>query len=915
MLRLLVVLILVLGGTLQAQTVASLMPPPKTAFGYADTARFRLSAASILVLPDTLSDAMRMAVQRLDNELQRRFGLQLTHLSIHYFLLSMPPYQSAIVLLPDTDPDAPSFLPTLFEHGENPPARDGGYVLDIRQTQAVLYCHASVDGGANAIASFLQLVRTSDVSCPQSHVWDEPDYPNRWVFSLHNMLVNSNIQVLRAIADTMATYKLNGIQQNDFKLGILDRMQPTYFNNVDSLKKIWAERNVEVIPGVCGIGWSSTLMYQYSQLAEGIEARAKYVFEADSGRLVPHPKAVIPNGGFENVDGQGKFSNYNYYDTCFHQDKSVYHSGTASAKATNMPANSNARFNRVLDLQPHQYYNLSVWMKTQDCSADEFRVMVLADTGNSKYRAITFSSLDISTNSDWTKVEVFFNTLEYSSVVIYAGIWGAHGGTLWLDDFSIKPAGLCNVLRRKGTPLVAQSVDASKTYTEGQDFLPINDPWWDTPTESIGPYHTPPRFQRTASSSIQNGDTVELSYYHPFAAVSDNKGNGSIMVCVSEDTLYSLLDKQISSVNSLFQAKKYFMGHDEIRNMNRDAACLNRHMSPAQLLAENMHKCDSLISKSAPASRRFMWSDMLDSLHNAVNNYYLINGDLRGVWDLAPKSITMMNWNAGKMNPSLEFFARKGYKQMTAPFFTAGSSNGALNWRIAQDDVSELQGMMYTTWTNEYRYLKNFAYYSWGAGPYVQHRPLDSTCFADTTADVIATITGDPFDVNDAITGVEMVIHKTSLSQVQRTIAMTKTGSTQWTLKFRVPAVDWFRYSIRARNKQGFLREIPTYLVKRAGSDTVTSVAIEEQYGDWKLQPQPAREQLLCSFHCAPNEMWHVDIHDMLGRVVRSETGFSASLSFQTLNLDCAALPSGVYSMRLQRGQTLSVKSFVVQHD
>lgn len=51
---------------------------------------------------------------------------------------------------------------------------------------------------------------------------------------------------------------------------------------------------------------------------------------------------------------------------------------------------------------------------------------------------------------------------------------------------------------------------------------------------------------------------------------------------------------------------------------------------------------------------------MVDSLHNAVNNYYLINGDLRGIWNDIPKDIIITNWNLGKLDASMSFLKSLG---------------------------------------------------------------------------------------------------------------------------------------------------------------------------------------------------------------------------------------------------------------
>ena len=35
----------------------------------------------------------------------------------------------------------------------------------------------------------------------------------------------------------------------------------------------------------------------------------------------------------------------------------------------------------------------------------------------------------------------------------------------------------------------------------------------------------------------------------------------------------------------------------------------------------------------------YVWNDMFDPFHNAVNDYYLVRGDLKGSWEGLPKDV------------------------------------------------------------------------------------------------------------------------------------------------------------------------------------------------------------------------------------------------------------------------------------
>ena len=225
--------------------------------------------------------------------------------------------------------------------------------------------------------------------------------------------------------------------------------------------------------------------------------------------------------------------------------------------------------------------------------------------------------------------QVVFNTFDNTSILLYCGAWGATSGTIWWDDFTVQVCGLVNVLRREGAPLSVINKHTGKIYTEGKDYATIYDSLLNN-NQGNYPYHTPLTFQSLPGGAIANGDMIFVSFSHPLTANSDNNQDGSVMVCLSEDTLYSILQHQIAGVDSLYRPANYFMSHDEIRNMNRDSSCLRRNMTPAQLLNNDVQQCSSIIQGIRSNAQQYIWSDMFDSLHNAHNDYYFVNGDLAG---------------------------------------------------------------------------------------------------------------------------------------------------------------------------------------------------------------------------------------------------------------------------------------------
>lgn len=875
-----------------AKDINSLYPYPKAA--WSKLGQFTIANTTKLVIPDSPTPSEMTAIAALQTVIQKQAGYKLAVTSSANYSGS-----GGIIIGEFSNSFLQNRLQSVIPRGETMPSAQG-YILDITQKE-ILIVGSDTEGTYNAVVSFSQLLNKSGSTLivNAAHVWDYPDYPVRWIFSSHNLLVSQQLSALEVLADTMALYKLNGIQQNDFKYAILQIMGSNYFKNVDSLKSHLLKQNIEVIPGVVGLGWSSGILYNDPNLAEGLPAAATYFMESDTARPISNPQTVIANGDFESVSNN-QFSGWNgagsFYDgpniSAF-VDHSVFHGGSTSAKCTSFTQGNpsgNCRFSKLVNCDSNKSYSLSAWIKTQDLQGGYAQLLAL---GGVSGQSLTFTSLSIPSTTDWTRVEVNFNSLGNTSIRLYVGVWGGVSGTIWFDDFAIKEAGLSSVLRRGGCPLSAVNKKTGQVYTENIDYLKVVDPWVDSHKDSYFPCHTPPTFKRITAGAIKNGDSVIIKYYHPFAAVSDNTGNGSVMACVSEDTLYKILGDQITRVNDLYHPNSFFMGHDEIRNMNHDKICTDRHISPASQLADNMTKCHDLITSISKSADVLMWSDMVDSLHNAYNNYYLINGDLSGDWNNIPKDITIVNWNGGNAKSSLQFFEHYGFKQISSPYYDVGNTSTIRSWRIAQEGVSNVRGMMYTTWNNDYNFIRPFAYYAWGAGPNIIHTPLDTTVLSSVSFQIDAQIIKDPFDNNDAITSVKATIED-SIGNILVTLSLINSGGNTYSVAVPNLYQNGFQYFISAVNKQGISRILPTYIIKPSvqTKDVANSSFLNPLLSNY---PNPLSSETTVDFMIPKPGIVTLRLLNILGDEIRTVFSEYLESGLHHYTLKLSDLPNGTY--------------------
>jgi hypothetical protein len=881
----------------QPADLLTLNPRPKSAF--ARSGSFTLDAGTVIVTPDAPDPVTQRSALFLQKGLREKLGLTLPIVTASNFS------GGAALLLGEaiSSPQLATRLQPVTPPGETLPD-SGGYLLDISPS-IVLVVGADPDGTFNGVTTFLQLVPSgvapSSIQC--AHIRDYPDYPIRWVFSQHNLLVNASLAALRSIEDTMASCKLNGLQQNDFKYNILQLMWKDYFDHVDSLREDSRARNIDIVPGVAGIGYSSGILYNDPNLAEGLPAFATYIMESDTGRLIPDPRVSLPNGSFESVDANNRFTGWSFYDDpdkSIVPDRSIYHGGSTSARCTNF-AGTNSPFNRKVDCNPYSYYVMSAWLRTESFRADMVQLLAIGQDDNGNSRTLTSTSYSIpATTAGWMKVEVVFNSVGFNHLQLYAGCWGGRAGTIWWDDFQVREAGLTNILRRAGTPLRIRNRRSGVLYREGVDFAPVVDSLLVKGHGTYGPYHQPPTLRRIASGTIANGDTLLVSWFHPIAAVSDAQGNGSTMVCVSEDTLYSILGDQIRRVDSLYTPGDFFLGHDEIRAMNWDSACQRRDMTPAMLLADNLNRCDSIIDAIHPGARHLVWSDMFDSLHNAHNNYYMVNGDLSGDWDLIPRSNVIVNWNGGgNRDRSLKFFADHGFRQVSSPYYDVRNTNNMRAWRLSQEKVQGVLGMMYTTWSGDYSFLKPFAYYAWGAGPYIVHAPLDSNVIASMKQGdsilIEATILPDPYDPADSIGSAMAQIVGYGPTPLQEGVQLLRVSSDRFIgYAHAISATLPFSYSITATNAQGLTRTTPSYRYAGKSSSSVATGPVMSRHSLF-IYPNPMNSSTTVSFPVPHAGTWKLRLVDMLGREVYTAAGEVALPSERRVTIDGGALPAGTY--------------------
>src|SRR5262249_10897289 len=156
-------------------------------------------------------------------------------------------------------------------------------------------------------------------------------------------------------------------------------------------------------------------------------------------------------------------------------------------------------------------------------------------------------------------------------------------------------------------------------------------------------------------------------------------------------------EEMVKQLNGQFQPKRFFVSHDEIRLAGQCGLCRQEGVTAGQVLAENARQCLKIVRAVAPDAAVLDWSDMFDPYHNAHDNYYLVGSTLEKSWEGLDRSVVVVNWNAGKAEQSLKFFADRGHPQVIAAYYDTDNVKAELGrWFKAAQGVGGVRGFMYT---------------------------------------------------------------------------------------------------------------------------------------------------------------------------------------------------------------------------
>ena len=543
-----------------------------------------------------------------------------------------------------------------------------------------------------------RFVSTAVAAAAAARGEDAKSYPLRWVYVSKSLGRDSDVEEIRAIAKTASGHGLNGILLAA-GLDNLRRRTSDYERRLKEVKNICTEARLEIIPQLFSIGYAGSILGFDRNLAEGLPVRdALFIARGGAARLDPDPPVAFKNGRFEERDGdrlkgftmQDAPGAVSFVDTAVRKDAAA----SLRLEAFQQP-HGHGRVMQEIAVRPHRCYRVSLNVKTDGLQPNgAFRVMVLAKSG----RQVAPIEPDIPSTTDWKRVVIGFNSMDFDQVRVYAGVWGGSAGKCWVESITLEEVGLVNVLRRPGTPVTVKSETNGTVYQEGRDYAPLRDEHLTFAFD-----HDGPEVRLPAGTRISDGERLRVSYYHGMGI-----HRGQVTACMSEPAVYEAMAEQAAQVQKLLAPAKWMFSMDEIRAGGSCAACKNRGLSMAQILGDCITRQAAIVRKLNPSAELFIWSDMLDPNHNAHGDYFLVDGDFTGSWKYIPKDLRIVCWYYEKRRESLEFFSKLGFATLAGAYYDGDTLQNPKGWLSELDRTPRAMGIMYTTWQNKYQLLAPF---------------------------------------------------------------------------------------------------------------------------------------------------------------------------------------------------------------
>jgi len=546
------------------------------------------------------------------------------------------------------------------------------------------------------------------------------EVPERLVYLETNFLEEGRREHAFGVLREAARFGFTGVALADEKFGFWWKLdagdREAWLANALATRQEAARLGLKVALIGLKFGHSGPFLFHDPNLAEGLPVReARFVRRGEW--LIPLPGGAIPGGDFETVDGH-RVVGAEWQDEPGEVtwiDRERVSEGGQSLRL--QPASEHARIAFRVSVPPFQQFRIRVRWSQKDLRTARPRIRV---EGSDDGRLLADEEAELGDGVEsgvWSPWAVAFNSLENEQVEIALGLWndgdGAESpaGTLWLDALELETVPVLNVLRRPALPRRWAGEDGTE-LEEGKDVAAVVDPsLGQSPFPgSFGVDHEAPRPVVPPGSRIGEGEVVTWSGFHalPYRG-------GQVGVSLTEEAVFRLAAEELHRNGETFAPDAVFLGHDEIRVAGWESP--DGETTSGRRLAWNVEVCRNLCREILPGRTVWVWSDMFDPQHNAVERYDLVRDSLADAWEGLDRDVVIVNWNRDAAAESLRFFHQRGHRQIVGAFYDTDVETDHRQWAEALKPLETPVGVIYVTWQEDYSQLEAFAKRWWGGSP------------------------------------------------------------------------------------------------------------------------------------------------------------------------------------------------------
>lgn len=470
---------------------------------------------------------------------------------------------------------------------------------------------------------------------------------------------------------------------------------PSLFkSNLVALKTFCDDWGIKIIPVCFSIGYAGS--YTSKPINRNLAASypCSISFNVSNGSCIVIPET---DSADRNIDFESFTTNT--FDGFFLQDgpgitsfldDTVSYSGSKSCRFTDIQNSSGyGRLGIQIDVTPYKSYEVSFWAKASVDWPGQGITVQSTQTDTSR----TLMSVKKTPTAEWTKYILQFNSLDCTQINVAFGVWGGTTGSFWVDDIVIKRQDqLQMVVKREKTPFIVKNYNTNHIYIEDVDYsLSLTSSY-------------PDMIFTITPITIPNGTTISVDYYRAYWR--DSWG-GTHALCMDAEETQTHFDSTMDLIYNVLKNDYWQFSTDEIRQGGYDAESINKDMGVSLFdhLLRRINKAQFLNKDS----RILISGDILYDGQNAITPYLSAKGFDKSWEKILYKGYFPVSvWQYATRNDAITHFKDNSYTYYASINIAECPTTTELNnWKtsISSDDPI----IRYTTWTNDYSRLAEFA--------------------------------------------------------------------------------------------------------------------------------------------------------------------------------------------------------------